>query len=266
MATTSVSPTPKRLIAEAKRHLRAAAKFWPPRRADTYFKPWEQVYSIGLSAPRLRQIERKLYQATKNSWTANEAVEFAEGLLKEKYLEARSLGLMLLARFHRSFDPTLFARARGWLAGNLLNNWALTDLLATKILAPLVGRHSDLAERLRPWARSNSPWVRRAALTTLVPFARKGQHLALAYGIAASVFDDEEELIHKATGWLLRECGKTNPRRLEAYLGAHGPRIPRVTLRYALERFPAAKRKEILEKTRGDGSGEAGRLAGAAGE
>jgi 3-methyladenine DNA glycosylase AlkD len=263
MANTKTTPAPKRLIAEAKRLLKAAAKHWPPKKADTYFKPWEQVYSIGVSTPRLREIERKLYQATKDSWTAAEAVEFTEGLLKERYLEARSLGLMLLARFHRSFDPNLFARARGWLAGNLLNNWALTDLVATKILAPLVERHSDLAERLRPWAKSDSVWVRRAALATLVPFARKGQHLALAYGIAASVFEDVEELIHKATGWLLRECGKTNPRRLEAYLGAHGPRIPRITLRYAIERFPAAKRKEILEKTRGDGSEGVGRLAAA---
>ncbi|GBD32997.1 MAG: hypothetical protein KatS3mg081_0065 [Gemmatimonadales bacterium] len=261
MASTKTSPAPKRLIAEAKRLLKAAAKHWPPKKADTYFKPWEQVYSIGVNTPRLREIERKLYQATKDTWTAAEAVEFAEGLFKEKYIEARSLGVMLLARFHRSFEPTLFARARGWLAGNRLNNWALTDLVATKILAPLVERHSDLAERLRPWAKSNSVWVRRAALATLVPFARKGQHLALAYGIAASVFEDEEELIHKATGWLLRECGKTNPRRLEAYLGAHGPRIPRITLRYAIERFPAAKRKEILEKTRGIGDDGIGRLA-----
>lgn len=249
----ATTPTPKRLVTEAKRHLRAAARHWPPRRAETVFKAAEQVYSIGLSTPKLRQIERRVHQATRDGWTAAQAADFAEGMLREKPVEGRALGLMLLSRYQRSFEPTLFARARGWLAGSRCDNWALTDLLATKILAPLVQQHPDLAERLRPWARSHSPWVRRAAVATLVPLVRRGQQLALAYGLAASLFDDRDDLVHKATGWLLRECGKTNPRRLEAYLGAHGPRVPRTTLRYAIERFPAAKRKEILEKTRGSG-------------
>ena len=53
-----------------------------------------------------------------------------------------------------------------------------------------------------------------------------------------------------AAGWLLREAGKTEARRLETYLLAQGPRIPRTTVRYAIERFPEIKRRKILEKTR----------------
>jgi hypothetical protein len=57
-------------------------------------------------------------------------------------------------------------------------------------------------------------------------------------------------LIRKAVGWLLREAGKADAGRLERYLRANGPRIPRITLRYAMERFPPAKRRALLKITK----------------
>jgi 3-methyladenine DNA glycosylase AlkD len=62
---------------------------------------------------------------------------------------------------------------------------------------------------------------------------------------------DPEDLMHKASGWLLREAGKTDAERLEKFLLTHGPAIPRTTVRYSIERFPEGKRKELLVATRG---------------
>ncbi len=61
---------------------------------------------------------------------------------------------------------------------------------------------------------------------------------------------DPADLIQKAVGWLLREAGKADAGRLERYLRANGPKIPRTTVRYAIERFPSAKRRELLGATR----------------
>ncbi|MGH8632447.1 MAG: DNA alkylation repair protein, partial [Burkholderiales bacterium] len=147
--STATKQTPKRLALEAKKALRAAAKHWPPRRADTFFKPGEDVFTLGIGAPRLKQIERKLFNATKKAWSAAEGAEFAEAMLAEKHIEGRTVGLLMLSRFHREYDPNLLARARGWLASRRCDNWALTDLLSTKILAPLLQQYPDLAPRLR---------------------------------------------------------------------------------------------------------------------
>ena len=57
-------------------------------------------------------------------------------------------------------------------------------------------------------------------------------------------------MIQKAVGWALREAGKADMARLERYLRANGPAIPRTTLRYAIERFPPAKRAALLKETR----------------
>ncbi len=249
-----MAPNPRQLAADARKQLRSSAKYWPPRRATGFFKPEEEVYTIGISAPRLRLIERRLYGSVRTAWGYKEALQFADALLRERHVDGRSLGLMLLARYHREAEADLFVKAHDWLAADLCDNWALTDLLGTKLLAPLLQRFPALAERLKAWTGSRNLWLRRASLVALVPLARNGQQLALAYSIVTKVQRDRSDLIEKAAGWLLRECGQTNPRRLATYLMAHGPRVPRTTLRYAIEHFPKAQRDELMERTRPAGS------------
>ena len=86
---------------------------------------------------------------------------------------------------------------------------------------------------------------------TFVPLARKGQELDHAYAVVDDMLADKNDLIHKACGWLLREAGRTDMKRLERFLSRNGPRIPRTTVRYAIERFPEPKRKSLLSQTRG---------------
>ena len=87
-----------------------------------------------------------------------------------------------------------------------------------------------------------------------VPLARHGKFLDAAYDIAGRTFPIRDDLLEKANGWMLREAGKKDPARLEAFLLRHGPAIPRTTLRYAIERFSEAKRKTLLKKTKGENS------------
>jgi 3-methyladenine DNA glycosylase AlkD len=84
----------------------------------------------------------------------------------------------------------------------------------------------------------------------LISPVRKGLALDTAYDIARVLHPDSEDLIQKAVGWTLREAGKIDSKRLEQYLRDNGVSIPRMTLRYAIERFPEAKRKELLRVTR----------------
>ena len=118
------------------------------------------------------------------------------------------------------------------------------------LIGPLIVAHPELAPRLRVWSRDRNMWVRRASIVGLIPLARKGESLDLLYEIAKRLHADREDLIQKAVGWALREAGKSDPARLERYLRANGASIPRTTLRYAIERFPEAKRRDLLVATR----------------
>jgi 3-methyladenine DNA glycosylase AlkD len=243
--------TPRRLARHARGELRQAADARAAARQRSYFKEWEKVLLLGVMTPEIRNIERRLYRLIRKQWCYAQALEFCELLIHDRYTEAKSLGLTLLARYHRRFEPDLLGYAKRWLEGDLCDNWAVTDQLSTGIVSRLIAQFATLAAAVESWHRSPNLWVRRASAVSFVKLAGKGQHIGRVYRIATALHSDDSDLIHKATGWLLREAGKADRSRLERYLHKYGPAIPRTTLRYAIERFPEPRRKAILAETRG---------------
>jgi 3-methyladenine DNA glycosylase AlkD len=242
--------TPRQLAQRARAEFRKAAD---PRIAAgqrAYFKKWEKIHFHGLKTPDLRRIERELHQLIRREWTYADAVALCEQLIPERYLESKGFALTMLARYRRDFEKNLLRRAKSWLERGLCDNWAVTDQLSTQILSSLIDRFDRIAATIESWNCSGNLWVRRASAVSFVKPAGRGPHLDRAYRIATALQSDSHDLIQKACGWLLRECGKADTGRLEKYLLKHGPAIPRTTVRYAIERFPAAERKRLLTDTR----------------
>jgi 3-methyladenine DNA glycosylase AlkD len=240
----------KQLVAESLSRLRAGADERVAAQSRGYFKAYEQVSFYGWKTPALRKLESELYQRVRGVWTVTEAVAFCDALVRRKELEAKTLGILLLARYKKSYSRDLLKQFESWLAANHCDNWAATDALGTFVIAFLLQRQPELAPQVQGWTAAKNLWLRRAAAVSLVPLARKGILLDEAYTIAELLFPYPEDLIHKATGWLLREAGKADQPRLQAFLLTHGARIPRTALRYAIERFPQAERKQLLAQTR----------------
>ena len=160
------------------------------------------------------------------------------------------VGIELVARYRRDFAPAHLGVWKCWFVSNYSANWATTDSICGSLIGPLLVRHPELGARMRVWARDRNMWVRRAAAVGLIPSVRRGLALDLGYEIAQRLHADDEDLIQKAVGWMLREAGKVDQPRLERYLRANGASIPRTTLRYAIERFPEPKRRALLASTR----------------
>ena len=118
------------------------------------------------------------------------------------------------------------------------------------MIAPVLHAHRGLVPEVLTWSGHRNLWVRRASAVAMIPLVRRGEALDEGYSVATALRRDPADLIQKAAGWLLREAGKTNPRRLERYLRAGGAAIPRTTLRYAIERFPPETRRTLLVATR----------------
>jgi 3-methyladenine DNA glycosylase AlkD len=205
-------------------------------------------YNVGTAA--MRDLARSIHAEHKDAWTIADAMAFADELIESRYLEVKSVGIEVVARYRRGFAPRLLAAWKRWLAGNHSANWATTDAICGALIGPLLVQHPELCPRMRAWAGDRNMWVRRASIVGLIPRARRGESLDLVYEIARRLHADGEDLIQKAVGWTLREAGKTDMARLERYLRANGAAIPRTTLRYAIERFPDGKRRAILAATR----------------
>lgn len=214
-----------------------------------YFK--ETVRSFGVPSPQVRELARELHARVRRHWRLEDAVALCDRLFPRPELEAKGVATLVLLRFHREFDQPLFARILKWLEKGYLGNWASVDTLCPQALAVLLPRFPGLSPELDGWARNCNRWVRRASIVAFLKLVKREEFLQPAYAMASRHFASNDDLVQKAAGWLLREAGKRDMARLEAFLLAYGPAIPRTTLRYAIERFPERKRKRLLAATRG---------------
>jgi 3-methyladenine DNA glycosylase AlkD len=193
---------------------------------------------LGVSVPPLRSLSKE--------FTSVEVPE-AFALLQSKWHEARLLALMILVRKYERGDETEREEIyRGYLANtHRINNWDLVDSSAHLI----VGAHLRERDRapLLALAKSESLWERRIAIISTLDFIRYDD-LKDTFRIAEILLGDRHDLIHKASGWMLREAGKRDQPALEKFLRKHARTMPRTMLRYAIERFPPELRAKYMAK------------------
>lgn len=168
-------------------------------------------------------------------------------LLRSAIHEHRLTALFILVDQYRKGDrdtkkqiASFYHKNRGYV-----NNWDLVDSSAPYILGDYLKTHS--ANVLFRLAGSQSIWDRRIAILSTFAFIGDGQ-FDLTLKIAEMLLNDKEDLIHKATGWALREVGKRDHQALLIFLDQYAGTMPRTALRYAIERFSPAERRHYLSR------------------
>ncbi len=175
-------------------------------------------------------------------------LEIAELLLHSAYHEDRLLALLILVRKYANADETRRTSIYTMYLGNTLfiNNWDLVDASAEHIVGAYLSDKNQ--EPLYQLAHSHSLWERRIAIVATFHFIKRCE-FDETLKIAEILLTDKEDLIHKAVGWMLREVGKRDFQREEAFLGVHYKQMPRTMLRYAIEKFPHEMRLRYLKGT-----------------
>ncbi len=167
-------------------------------------------------------------------------------LLKSPYHEARLLALLILVKKYLSSKTRAEKKAiyQAYMKHTeFINNWDLVDSSAGQIVgAYLFSKNRKPLYRL---VRSKSLWERRIGVMATFYFIKK-EDFSDTLAIAELLLKDEEDLIHKAVGWMLREVGNRNLKKEESYLNKHYKNMPRTMLRYAIEKFSEKKRQVYL--------------------
>lgn len=220
-------------------------KLGSPARAEMskrYFKTGPGQYGegdifYGNSAAQVRGLARE-HQA------------LAEGellkLLRSPFHEERAVALLILVRRFAKADPPGRRHVYDlYLAHTeFINNWDLVDVSAPHVVgAYLFDKSRKPLYRL---VRSQTLWERRISIVSTAYFIRE-HDFDDTFALAARLLSDKEDLIHKATGWMLREAGKRDMDAARTFLAEHYRRMPRTMLRYAIERFPEAERQAYLK-------------------
>jgi len=217
------------------------------RHLQRFFKTSKGEYGygdifLGVTVPQTRKI-------------ANEYKDLSlpqiDKLMASKFHEVRFCGLVILTlQFKSSSESIVHKKIFDFylkqVKAERVNNWDLVDVSAPIIGQYLIGLGSS-NQLLLKMARSKSLWQRRVAIVFTFAFIREGIPQPTVV-VAQELLHDDQDLIHKATGWMLREMGKRNPMELRRFLEKNVSVMPRTMLRYAIEKFSETERKKWLAK------------------
>ncbi len=206
-----------------------------------FFKTGEGEYGfgdifLGIPVPECRKIALKYRDL---------GFEDILKLLRSEIHEERLIALLILVHQFQH-DEMLQRRIYEFYLKNtkFVNNWDLVDLSADKIMGAYLADKPKAI--LYKFAKSQNLWERRIAMLSTYYFI-KNNEFEDAIGIAEVLVMDENDLIQKAVGWMLREIGNRDKKTEENFLKKYHKTMGRTTLRYAIEKFTEKERKHYLE-------------------
>lgn len=226
---------------ELQQKLRGLAS---PQRAKTsqrFFKTGPGQYGegdqfIGVPVPTLRSLAKQY---------KNLPLPEIRSLLNSPIHEHRHIALMILVLQVAKCAPEHRRAVYDFYLQNkhAINNWDLVDCSAPYIVGGyLIDRSRAPLTQL---AQSASLWDRRIAILATQHFIRHDD-FDDTLELCERLLHDPEDLIHKATGWMLREAGKRSESVLLGFLDQHAPSMPRTMLRYAIEKLSPQQRQHYM--------------------
>jgi 3-methyladenine DNA glycosylase AlkD len=228
-------------LSKLKSELKASANKEQAKILQRFFKTGPGGYGegdifFGIKIPVLRSIAKQHLDITLNE---------LQDLIVSPVHEERMAALMILVLSFPKSAPEKREKIYKFYIKNAknINNWDLVDLSAPQIVGGfLIDKDKQVLEKL---AISKNLWKKRIAMLASFQFIKIEQY-DTALVIADILLNDENDLIHKAVGWMLREIGKRDLKTEEDFLKSRYKKMPRTMLRYAIEKFPETKRKAYL--------------------
>src|SRR6056297_1282932 len=206
-------------------------------------------FCYGVKTSNVRKIGKKYYPVTKEM-NRNKFFRFSEKMLNKRNSELRTIVFQWNFRKKNKIRKRDYEIFHDWLK-KYVTGWGSCDDFCTHAFGYLIYQYPELITRIIDyWVKSDNRWIRRAAPVVMIYSLKKGKYINHALKIADKLLNDGEDLVQKGVGWMLKIIANTHRDIIDTYLIENYDKIPRVTLRYAIEKFPEKRRKEILNWTK----------------
>ncbi len=177
----------------------------------------------------------------------SEIFALCDRLWMSGYLEESFIACKWSYNVREDYEPEDFAVFEGWLT-SYVSNWASCDTLCNHTIGAFLEQYPEYLSNLREWTQSENRWVRRGAAVSLIVPARKGKFLDEIFGVADDLLLDQDDLVQKGYGWMLKVASETHQRDVFDYVMVHRTEMPRTALRYAIEKMPKELRARAMER------------------
>lgn len=191
----------------------------------------------------VREVSADLFRKIKNL-PKQKIFLLCEELLRAGY---NSVAFDWAFRLKGQYERRDFFLFEFWLK-KYVKDWGSCDDFCTHAFGHFLFTYPDFASRLLSWVRSKNMWLRRASAVILIYSLRRKALFQRAIDIADILLLDEEDLVLKGYGWMLKEASHSYPKEVFQYVLRNKNVMPRTALRYAIEKFPPLWRREAMKK------------------
>jgi 3-methyladenine DNA glycosylase AlkD len=234
--------TPRYIADHIRRVLKDGGSAAHAEGVQWFFK--EEIKSRGWYTAELRKVAVRFRRSIVREMGQDLLVRVADDLFSGKVLEEKVFAVLLLQTLTADFGDAEFRLFETWL--DRITSWADHDALVHYLIAPMVVAEPKRAAVVFRWAKSRDRWHRRASCVALIQGTRRKMFFPEITRLSEVLLTDEDDMVQKGLGWLLRETAKFNPQRAVPYLMKIRNRAPRLVLRTACETLSVSSKKRVL--------------------
>jgi 3-methyladenine DNA glycosylase AlkD len=211
---------------------------------------WEKQYQempkfYGVPTPIVRKLSSEFFQKIKKK-PKQEILLLCDCLLESGYSEERTIAFDWAFRLRKMYENPDFQLLETWLMKHV-HGWGACDDLCTHALGALIYQFSTFIQRMIEWTKSKNRWVRRASAVSLIYSARRKRHLSAILETADALLIDQDVMVQKGYGWMLKEASNNYPKEIFAYVMKNKKGMPRTALRYAIEKLSPELKREAMK-------------------
>jgi 3-methyladenine DNA glycosylase AlkD len=232
------------IIGSVRKELKKNADPKEVKKGQHFFK--EKVKFYGVKTAIAGKIGREYFKALKDK-KKQEVFILCEELWRSGYMEESYIACNWSYYIHKDYKPEDFKVFEKWV-NYYVSNWASCDTLCNHSIGTLVDMYPKYLSDLKKWAKSKNRWMRRASAVSLIIPARRGEFLKDIFEIADILLLDQDDLVQKGYGWMLKEASKLHQKEVFDYVIKNKTVMPRTALRYAIEKMPKELKVKAMVK------------------
>ena len=232
------------ILSKIRKELRRNADEKIRKSGERFFK--EEVKLYGIKTAVGIQIGKKYWKEIQDK-SKKEIFSLCEDLWKSGYMEESFIACNWSYYVRKDYAEKDFAVFERWVK-NYVSNWASCDTLCNHTIGSFVEMYPKYLSDLKKWTRSKNRWMKRASAVLLIIPAKKGKFLKDVFEIADSLLLDQDDMVQKGYGWMLKVASQTHQEEVFNYVMKNKKVMPRTALRYAIEKMPENLREKAMTR------------------
>ncbi len=232
------------IIKTVRAQLRENIDIKTQENSQRFFK--EKIDYYGVKVPVVNKISKECFKEIKALEKA-EVFVLIETLWQSGIIEESFVACNWTYALRKNFRPEDFETFNQWI-DLYVNNWASCDTFCNHSVGEFIQMYPSSLVELKKFTQSENRWMRRASAVSLIIPARKGLFLNDIFEIADQLLTDDDDLVQKGYGWMLKAASQAHQAEVFDYVMKNKTIMPRTALRYAIEKMPKDMRVLAMKK------------------